>query len=118
MSTGSGFVEFLRSLSFGALFAGALAGVFQILFLPQIEFETAVFFGATIGGGLHRLVSVAWDYFVAPILMYGRQNLQLRKLHGYRERGLISDAKFVELAEKVIEQDLLEPTSTGRSHGG
>lgn len=106
-------LSLLRSLSFGGLLGGGLAGLLALMlnmFGISIPFEASVLTGTLLGGGLHRVVGRVWDYFAGTIASPRVLESELHRLLQLHDQGLLSDAKFIELTDKVIERRMLGST--------
>jgi hypothetical protein len=113
--------ELISSLSFGGMLGGGFAAMmYSLLISPSFSAAPFVPFllgGALIGTALQRPLDILWNTLVGPVFKLGTTEIQVRKLNRYKRRGLISQEKYNELAEKIIADDILgSPSSSYPSH--
>lgn len=101
--------EFANSLTFGGMLGGGTAALLYSIYpaLSTLPFGAFFLSGVLLGSALHKPIDYAWKLFVSPLANLGQSKIQLLKLDYYRREGLITKKKYLKLAEKIIEKDIL-----------
>jgi hypothetical protein len=71
-----------------------------------VPFEPLFFGSLLLGSALHIPITGTWNLFLAPLAYHIHTRIQLLKIRGHCDRGLLKEDRALALAEQIIEAEL------------